>query len=101
MATCGQGRANLAWNIDILEWMGISRYEMVDFQKLKHEWKTFSLAVITSVIGIWDTAASSGYDLSPIIPEKYRPYAVPAIGISFLMLRRWTNKKDEHVEHNQ
>lgn len=74
---------------------------VVDLQKLKHEWKTFSLAMITSAVGIWDTAASSGYDLSPIIPDKYRPYAVPAIGISFLMLRRWTNKKDKNVADTQ
>jgi hypothetical protein len=67
---------------------------MIDFKKLRHEWKTFSFAVLTFVVGIWDTAASSGYDLSPIIPEKYRPYAVPIIGISFLALRKWTNVDD-------
>jgi hypothetical protein len=64
---------------------------MIDLKKLRHEWKTFGFAILTSVVGIWDTAASSGYDLSPIIPEHYRPYAVPVIGISFIALRRWTN----------
>lgn len=67
---------------------------MIDFQKLKHEWKTFALACVTTVIGIWDTAVSANYDLSPIIPEHYRPLAVPAIGISFLMLRKYKEKSD-------
>lgn len=69
---------------------------MIDFQKLRHEWKTFALAVLVAVGGIWDTIATSGYDISPIIPEKYRPYAVPVIGISFLLLRKYTN--DRHDE---
>jgi len=61
--------------------------------KLKREWKTFSLAVLTTAVGAWDVASTSGYDLSPIVPEQYRPYAVPAIGISFLLLRRYTDRK--------
>ena len=62
------------------------RGNMIDFKKLRHEWKTAAFAVVTSVVGIWDTASASGYDLSPIIPEHYPPYAVPVIGISFLVL---------------
>jgi hypothetical protein len=61
--------------------------------KLIREWKTFALAVATTGVGVWDVASSSGYDLSPIVPETYRPYAVPAIGISFLLLRKYTDNK--------
>lgn len=64
---------------------------MIDLQKLRHEWKTFALSCVVTVGGIWDTAAASGYDLTPIVPEKYRPVAVPAIGISFLLLRKYSN----------
>lgn len=69
---------------------------MVDIQKLRREWKTFALAVVTFSVGCWDAASTAGYDLSPIIPDKYRPYAVPAIGLSFLALRKW---KDRVVDH--
>lgn len=64
---------------------------MIDFHKLRQEWKTFALACLTSIIGIWDTVASSGYDITPIVPDKYRPVAVPCIGISFLLLRKYSN----------
>lgn len=64
---------------------------MIDLHKLRTEWKTFALAILTSVIGLWDTIANSGYDISPIIPDKYRPVAVPCIGISFLLLRKYSN----------
>lgn len=63
-------------------------------EKLRLEWKTAVLAVATTVVGIWDAASASGYDLSPIIPDQYRPYAVPIIGISFLGLRKWTYRRN-------
>lgn len=62
------------------------------WDKLKREWKTFAFAVVTVAIGTWEAAVASGYDLTPLIPEKYRPYAVPLIGISFLALRQWRDK---------
>lgn len=57
--------------------------------KLKKEWKTFALAVATTAVGLWDIVAGYGYDYTTVIPEKYRPFAIPAIGISFLLLRRY------------
>lgn len=71
---------------------------MIDVSKLRREWKTFALAVTTTAVGCWDAAAGAGYDLSPIIPDKYRPYAVPAIGLSFLALRKW---KDHVADSNK
>jgi hypothetical protein len=64
---------------------------MIDFQKLRHEWKTATLAIATVAVGGWDAGVAAGYDLSPVIPEQYRPYAVPLIGLAFLCLRKWTN----------
>lgn len=63
--------------------------------KLQHEWKTAALGFVTTLVGLNDLAAAGGYDLSPIIPEQYRPYAVPIIGITFLALRRWKDKEDK------
>jgi ABC-type arginine transport system permease subunit len=60
---------------------------MID--KLKREWKTFSLAVIAIAIGTWEAAIASGYDLTPLVPEKWRPYALPGVGLFFLILRQW------------
>jgi hypothetical protein len=68
--------------------------------KLRHEWKTAAFGVVTTLVGIHDLASAGGYDLSPIIPDQYRPYAVPAIGISFLALRRWKNKNDPEPEQD-
>lgn len=67
-------------------------------QKLKREWKTFSLAVVTIAVGTWEAAVMSGYDLTPLVPEKWRPFAVPGVGLAFLILRQWrdyTNKKED------
>jgi hypothetical protein len=64
---------------------------MIDFQKLKHEWKTAALAGVTTLVGLHDLIATSGYDLTPFVPEQWRPYVIPLIGVSFLLLRRWTD----------
>lgn len=59
------------------------------FTKLRREWKTFFLAVATIAVGTWEAAVASGYDLTPLIPEKYRPFAIPGVGLAFLILRQW------------
>lgn len=69
---------------------------MIDLKKLKHEWKTFALAVTTFAVGTWDAVAPSGYDLSVFVPEKYRPMVVPAIGVSFILLRRYKPEPETH-----
>lgn len=58
-------------------------------EKLKREWKTFVLSLATVSIGVWEGARDMGYDLTPVIPEKYRPFAIPGVGIAFLILRQW------------
>lgn len=59
-------------------------------QKLKKEWKTFALALATTLVGLHDTLVMSGYDWTPIVPEHYRPYAIPVIGLGFLALRKYS-----------
>lgn len=59
--------------------------------KLKAEWKTFALAISTTVIGVWDIVQSYGYDYTTIIKEDYRKYVIPALGLAFLALRKWTD----------
>lgn len=63
---------------------------MTFWEKLKAEWKTFALATATTVVGFWDLVASFGYDYTTLIKEDYQKYVIPALGISFLALRRWT-----------
>lgn len=67
---------------------------MTFWTKLKAEWKTFSLAVATMLVGGWDvvadTARTYGYDYTTLIKEDYRKYVIPAIALAFLVLRRWT-----------
>lgn len=65
---------------------------MTWFEKLKNEWKTFALAVGTTVVGFWDSLSAFGYDYSPVIPEEYRPYVIPAIGLGFLALRKYVSR---------
>lgn len=62
------------------------------WDKLKREWKTFAFALLTIMVGTYEAAVTAGYDLAPLIPENWRPYAVPLIGVTFLALRQWRDK---------
>lgn len=65
---------------------------MVDFQKLKHEWKTFALQLGSLGIGLHEAAIDAGADWTPFVPETYRPYVLPTVMTLSLALRRYTNK---------
>lgn len=62
---------------------------MIDFDKLRHEWKTFAVQLIALGIGLHEAAIESGQDWTPFIPEKYRPYALPILATLSLTLRRY------------
>lgn len=64
---------------------------MTFWTKLKTEWKTFSLAIATTAVGAWDVVSSYGYDYTTLIKEDYRKWVIPALGLSFLALRKWTD----------
>lgn len=70
------------------------------YEKLKREWKTFALSLATIALGTWESARAVGYDLTPLLPEQYRPYAIPLIGIAFLALRQWKDQETRRGDHN-
>lgn len=58
------------------------------WDKLKHEWKTAALAATSTLVGIWDAGASA-MDWTPLVPADYRQFVPLALGMLFLILRRW------------
>jgi hypothetical protein len=62
-------------------------------EKLKREWKTFMLAVMTTAAGAWELAAQMGADLPSLlqqVPEPYKSGVLFVIGFLFLALRKYT-----------
>ena len=62
-------------------------------EKLKREWKTFTLAVATTVAGAWELASTMGADLPSVfnwVPENYKSAALFGVGLAFLLLRKYT-----------
>lgn len=71
---------------------------MIDFQKLKHEWKTFALQVGGLLLGFHEAAINAGADWTPFVPEDYRPYVLPVVMTLSLALRQYKNaKKDDNA----
>ena len=68
---------------------------MIDLEKLKREWKTFAVAVVGTVIEVYDALIASGQvELPPLFPERYRPWVGPSCLVLMLLLRKW---KDANV----
>lgn len=70
----------------------------IDFQKLKHEWKTFVLAVVTTAAGAWQFAVANGASLPNLlswVPSEYQSAAFFVVGFSFLALRKYTDSPPE------
>lgn len=63
---------------------------MIDWEKLKHEWKTFAWAIVSILIEGWDlvVAGQLGY-VDPLVPAQYQWITHVAIPFGFLILRRW------------
>jgi hypothetical protein len=67
---------------------------MIDFAKLKREWKTFVLAVVTTGAGAWQFAVANGASLPNLlswVPAEYQSAALFAVGFGFLVLRKYTD----------
>jgi hypothetical protein len=68
---------------------------MIDLEKLKREWKTFAIAVVGTIIEVYDALITSGQvELPPLFPEHYRPWVGPLTLVLMLLLRKW---KDANV----
>jgi hypothetical protein len=68
---------------------------MIDCQKLKQEWKTAAVAVVGTIIEVYDALITSGQvELPPLFAEHYRPWVGPSCLVLMLLLRKW---KDAHV----
>lgn len=74
----------------------------IDWAKLRREWKTFALAVGTTVVGGYDIVVAAaqqyGYDYTQLIKQEYRMYVIPAVAVAFLALRKWTSRPVETKE---
>lgn len=67
---------------------------MIDFNKLKREWKTFVLAVVTMVGGAWEFAVANGASLPNLfswVPYQYQSATMFVVGVAFLALRKYTD----------
>lgn len=58
-------------------------------ERLKHEWKTFAVGVISATVFGYDALIANGIDFTPIIPEQYRAQAGFAVACLMLFLRRY------------
>ena len=68
---------------------------MIDLEKLKREWKTFAVAVVGTIVEVYDALITSGQvELPPLFPEHYRPWVGPLTLVLMLLLRKW---KDANV----
>lgn len=65
--------------------------------KLRAEWKTFSLGIVTVLVGAYDAFVASALDITPIIPDQYQKYAPLVIGVLFLALRKYKEYQEKNV----
>jgi hypothetical protein len=64
--------------------------KMIDWQKLRREWKTFALAIAGIILEIYDALIVTGLiDLPAVYSDEIRPWMKPAFLIGMLLLRKW------------
>lgn len=67
----------------------------IDFQKLRREWKTFLLALLTTAAGAWQFAVVNGASLPNLfswVPDQYQSAVLFVVGILFLGLRKYVDE---------
>lgn len=63
------------------------------WEKLKAEWKTFTLQIGLFVASAWELAASMGADLPSLfsfVPEEYRSWVLFGFAVLMLAVRKYT-----------
>lgn len=66
----------------------------IDFAKLRREWKTFLLAIVTTAVGAWQFAVVNGASLPNLlswVPAEYQSGVLFIVGILFLGLRKYVD----------
>lgn len=72
--------------------------------KLKREWKTFAVAIVTTVAGAWQTAVAMGADIQDLfawVPEQYKTSVLFGVGMLMLLLRKYTPTSSDPDVDNQ
>jgi len=65
---------------------------MIDWAKLRREWKTAALAVAGLLIEIYEVVRYQ-LDLPSLFPPHIRPFVNPAILVGMLLLRKWRDSE--------
>lgn len=66
---------------------------MIDWDKLKREWKTAVVAVVGLIIEAYDAVAYM-VDWPSLFPAAWQPFVTPTILILMLLLRKWKDSVD-------
>lgn len=64
----------------------------MNWAKLRHEWKTFLLAIVTSITGAWQFAVENGASLPNLfswVDPEYQSATLFLVGFLFLALRKY------------
>jgi hypothetical protein len=68
---------------------------MIDWAKLRREWKTLALALVGIVIESYDALAMSGtIDLPGLLTPWLGHWGGPALLVGMLLLRKWKDSAD-------
>jgi hypothetical protein len=67
---------------------------MIDWAKLRREWKTAALAVVGILLEIYDAVAPF-VDLPILFPPAWQPWVSPAILVLMLLLRKWKDAQPD------
>lgn len=62
----------------------------IDFEKLKHEWKTVVWGILSIALELWDVILAGQMQyVEPFIPQDKQWIIHVAVPVGFFLLRRW------------
>lgn len=63
------------------------------WDKLKHEWKTATIALVGTIVEFHDALiATNLVNIDPLVPVLYQPWVHVAWPVLMLAFRRWRDK---------